>query len=204
MKPLRWRGFQSLLWELVDDRLASVAGDERIAAKACWDVIIENLWLGHWVARTTAPANFTHLVGEISIPLEPDDKIEPNFWREYLAAAETGADRESLSQGGPWAQYRGDKDSFAFSLPGNICRGPARGFAEGVEVQIRTGDLARSPAGRPRGTGGYASDEAVCAQAQHFRDTEGLSKRAAANKALLDAGIDDNSANVDRIRKALR
>lgn len=203
MKPLRWLGFQDLLWELVDDRLGPVAGDEQIAKGNSWAMMIENLTLGFWIARTKVPATFVHMVGDVSIPLDQGDGINPGFWREYHEAAEIGADRESLSRGGPWAQFRYDKDSFAFSLPGNVFGGPARGFAEGVEVQIRTGNLARSPAGRPAGTG-YPGDEAICAQAQHMRDSEGISKRAAARKAILHAGLDDSTANLDRIRKALR
>jgi hypothetical protein len=203
MKPLRWVGFRNLLWELVDDKLASVAGDELIAKRLSWELMIENLMWGGWIARTKAPATFIHTIGDASIPLAEGGEINPGFWREYQSAAEIGADRESLSGGGPWAQFRYDKDDFAFSLPGNIYGGPARGFAEGVDVQIRTGSLARSPAGRTKGAV-YPGDKAISAQAQSLRGSEGLSKRAAARKALLEAGMSDVEANVDRIRKTLR
>lgn len=213
---VRWVGHRELLWQLVDKEFLPSTGDEQIAARASWDTIIGNLQHGRWAARTNAPSTYRFEVGGTSIPLHEGGVIDANFWREYAAAKEVGADRESLSRGGAWAQNRYDQDTFAFFLPRRRTEF-IEGFAEAVQIQVRTGKLAKPGRGRPPGEEGsksYRPDQEAVARIiadieasatvadQRAAKLRGIEREA--TSLLSDSQTSDLNSVKDRLRSKLR
>jgi hypothetical protein len=150
-KP-KWKGFDQLLCELAN-AMDGVLGDMDASLHAARHVML--LFLKHdaWLARTNQPESYVFDHGGHAVPLDQMDMLNSHFWSYFEAAEESGAFREALARGGPWAEWQFGVDDFAFGLADDPS-GPIVGRVRDVQVWARTGKFAKPGRGRKEGAEG--------------------------------------------------